>query len=169
MYIRNRQRIERYGEEKYYEMFDTVTNRIETPNNPQDDFKFWGSCCYLCRSVLAPDTDGRFGTAAYNNTVVSKAYKAHFVCFGCRRAWKPTERPAVHTDEHERMLIQNPKHSRCSLCGHQGTYAGLNCRVPPMRDRKGWSLLQQALQEIPRAFEAKCKCQPRQSQNTVLH
>jgi hypothetical protein len=154
---REEQRMEKYGD-RYYEMFETQPNYIKTPNNPQDDWKFWGKCCYLCRSVLAPDKDGMYQTWTHYHAVDSRAYKPHYVCFCCRKAWKPTERPTAGTDDHHTLIIDNPKHSRCSSCQKQGTYVGLNCRVPPKKDEKAWKRMKAMLQENPKIFEAKCKC-----------
>jgi hypothetical protein len=154
---RETRRMEKYGEQ-YYEIFETQPNYIDTPNNPQDDWKFWGKCCYLCRSVLAPDMKGMYQTNTYAHRVESKAYKPHYACFDCRKAWKPTERPPAITDYHETLIIWNPKYSRCSECQKQGTYLGLNCRVPRKQDRKAWKHLEKILQDNPTTFEAKCKC-----------
>jgi hypothetical protein len=153
----------------------TITNVIDTPNNPRTDnwIPLWStptSQCYLCRSVLAPSITGEYfgvcerkpnGEYSYRDSwdiIRSKMHKPHYACLNCRKAWKPLSRPEVVTVYYKHLEVHNPAITRCSSCRAPGTYMGLNFRAPRKTDVKAWKRVKEIIESNPRAFEANCKC-----------
>lgn len=182
----------------YYEVMMEREIQIPIPNNIQEwDVEHPDPLCYLCRSLVAMssagDCWGVLGTTpddqySFNawDTCNSKAHKPHFVCFDCRKAWKPMQRSggylkfypfySFHYDEDKEnqyrtpaiieatekkckiFTMRIPEKTRCSTCRKPGTYMGLNFRTPAKNDIKGWKRAKAIYEENPTAFEASCHC-----------
>jgi len=116
--------------------------------------------CYACKKgtvqfiwrdeIIQPEIDGRsYQQGSY--------YRPHYVCFDCKRAWKPTMCSRKnYSADNGIMYFQNPI-SNCAVCSKPGTFVGMNCRVPAKKDHRGWIRLQTAI-NTGMVFDTKCTC-----------
>ena len=109
--------------------------------------------------ILMGNVELQITLVTFGVNLIPEHQSPNYVCFDCKRAWKPLQRPVVYRGYEQKVFIKNPKMSRCSSCRKPGTYMGLNFRVPAKTDKKGWDAAQKIIAENPLAFEAKCKCE----------
>lgn len=91
-------------------------------------------CCCACKK----DADVK-NSCRYCKYCDSKRYELHYVCFDCRRSYKPNYHvnPIIEIDFH--FLSRASK--KCT-CGKICAQMSMSTRVPKKSDDIGWKLLQ---------------------------